>query len=180
MQRIFWRLHPQTRVLSSKGISAFGMSYSSAELSQATRYDRHGKRVTYAFRYDPTDVSCLALFRDGTWVGDVYAQALRQADGSWLKVSMAERKLAQGMAREAGTSPRDWLRYLHDLDELVQIRQKEQRQLRSTTTSPSRLPVDPKATEEAVNALSAEQVYQDYTDLLLDFLEDTDTSERRS
>jgi hypothetical protein len=177
MQRIFWRLHPQTRVLTSKGISAFGMAYGSPDLSQAARYDRHRKPVRYAFRYDPADIGCLALFRDGSWVGDVYAHALRQPDGSRLAVSLAERKLAQRMAREAGTSPRDWLRYIHDLNELVRTRQKEQRRIRAASPSASRLPVDPKAAEQAIEGLSAEDVYQDYTDLLVGFLADPSESE---
>jgi hypothetical protein len=178
MDRAFWRLCPQTRVVSSKGVNAFGMVYGSPELSQAVRYDRHGQPVRYAFRYDPANISCLALFRDGSWVGDVYAHALRQPDGSWLPLSLAERKLAQRLARQAGDSPRDWLRYLHDLDELVQTRQKERRHARSTASVSARAPMDVGAAESAVQRLSRTAVYRDYTDLLVGFLDNPDGSER--
>jgi len=176
MLRAFWRLHPQTRVVSSKGICAFGMAYGSPELSQAARYDRQGKRVPYAFRYDPANIGCLALFRDGRWVGDVYAHPLRQPDGSWLTLSLAEREMAQRMAREAGDSSRDWLHYLHDLDALVQQRQQERRQTRRAAPHTKRAPVDTRTADNSLRSLPRETVYAQYTDLLVGFLVDSDAS----
>jgi hypothetical protein len=176
MLRAFWRLHPQTRVVSSKGICAFGMAYGSPELSQAARYDRQGKRVPYAFRYDPANIGCLALFRDGRWVGDVYAHPLRQPDGSWLTLSLAEREMAQRMAREAGDSSRDWLHYLHDLDALVQQRQQERRQTRRAAPHTKRAPVDTRTADNSLRSLPRETVYAKYTDLLVGFLGDSDAS----
>jgi hypothetical protein len=73
MQRLFWRMNPDTRVITSKGISAFGLHYWSPDLSRAERVGKDGRRIPFSFRYDPADISCLALFRDGDWVGDVYA-----------------------------------------------------------------------------------------------------------
>ncbi len=181
MERAFWRLSPQTRVVSSKGVSAFGMYYGSPELSHAARYDRQGQPVRYAFRYDPADIRRLALFRDGIWVGDVYAHPLRQPDGSWLTLSLAERALAQKLARQAGDSPQDWLRYLHELDELVQSRQAERRRVsRAASRRPRRAPADVQAVDTVVRSLTAETVYQDYTGLLVDFLDERSTWEGSS
>jgi hypothetical protein len=177
MVRSFWRMSPQTRVLSSKGVSAFGMCYGSPDPNSLARYDRQGQRIHYGFRYDPADISRLALFRDGAWVGDVYAQQLRQPDGSWLPISLTERTLAQKLASQAGASPQDWLRYLHDLDELVQMRQVERRRANRTLLTRRRAPSDVQATNTAVQALPAEAIYQDYTSLLVDFL-DTDSQSR--
>ena len=180
MLRAFWRLHPQTRVVTSKGISAFGMTYGSPELGQAARYDRQGKRVQYAFLYDPANIGCLALFRDGHWVGDVYAHPLRQPDGAWMTLSLAEREMAQRMSREAGNSSRDWLHYLHDLDTLVQQRQKERRQTRRAIPLAKRIPLDPRTTETNLRALSHDALYAQYTDLLVGFLGDGSPSEKEA
>jgi len=99
-------------------------------LSRTERGGRNGQRVQFSFRYDPADIGCLALFRDGAWVGDVFAKQLRQPDGSVLPLSLAERQLAQSMARRAGQSPRDWLRYIQDIDALNQTRHFERQRAR--------------------------------------------------
>lgn len=180
MQRAFWRLYPQTRVVSSKGICAFGMTYSSPELSKAARYDRQGQPVRYAFRYDPVDIHCLALFRDGRWVGDVHAHELRQPDGSWASVSLAARAIAQHSACLAGDSTRDWLRYLHELDVLVQQRKHEQRRVRPTRPSETPPPPDVRMSDATFRSLPREAACQNYTDLLVGFLKDTVTEEGQS
>src|SRR2546429_9081704 len=63
---------------------------------------RDGQAIGYHFRYDPADISRIALFRDGTWVGDGYAKELQLADGTYRHVSLAEWKMAkQQVARGA-------------------------------------------------------------------------------
>ncbi len=98
MDRLFMRMHPHTRQVRSSGIPAFGLNYWSAELGGIERVDRSGKAVQYNFRYDPTDISRISLFRNGEWVGDGYARELQQADGSYLHIGLAEWKMAKCLA----------------------------------------------------------------------------------
>ena len=174
MQRLFWRMSPNTRVITSKGISAFSMHYWSPDLSRAERVGSNGLRIQYSFRYDPADISCLALFRDGTWVGDVYPKQLREPDGSVSSISLAERQLAQKMARNAGQSSQDWLRYIRDIDERNQTRRRERQTARRRTRQNSQThplaPEKAKDTENALANISTTAGYQEYTDLLAAFL----------
>lgn len=176
MQRLFWRMSPNTRVISSKGISAFGMHYWSPDLSRAERVGQNGQRIQFSLRYDPADISCLALFRDGAWVGDVYAKQLREPDGSVRPLTLAERQLAQKMARNAGQSPQDWLRYLQDIDERHQTRRRERQaaKCQARQDSPDRpaTPGEARDTENALGHLATTESYWEYTDLLAAFLGD--------
>lgn len=176
MQRLFWRMSPNTRVITSKGVSAFGMHYWSPDLSRAERVGKDGRRIQFGFRYDPADISRLALFRDGDWVGDVYAKQLRQPDGSTRSISLAERQLAQKMARNAGHSAQDWLRYIQDIGERNQTRRRErqaaQRQSRSNGRSQPAAPEKASDTENALSNLAATESNREYTELLTAFLGD--------
>ena len=87
MDRLFLRMYPQTRQVQSQGIPAFGLHYWSAQLGGIERIDREGKAVQYNFRYDPTDISRISLFRNGEWVGDGSARELQQADGTSRQIS---------------------------------------------------------------------------------------------
>src|SRR3989441_3565178 len=95
MERLFMRLHPQTRQVRSRGIPAFGLNYWSTELGGIERVDREGKAVQYNFRYDPTDISRISLFRNGEWVGDGKARELQRADGTYRCISLAEWQMAK-------------------------------------------------------------------------------------
>src|SRR3989441_4767629 len=95
MDRLFMRLHPQTRQVRSRGIPAFGLNYWSTELGGIERVDREGKAVQYNFRYDPTDISRISLFRNGEWVGDGKARELQRADGTYRCISLAEWQMAK-------------------------------------------------------------------------------------
>ncbi len=95
MERLFLRMHPQTRTVQSRGLPAFGLHYWSAELAGIERLDHAGRAVQYNFRYAPADISRIALFRNGEWVGDGYARELQQADGSYLHLGLAEWKRAR-------------------------------------------------------------------------------------
>ena len=176
IQRLFWRMSPNTRVITSKGISAFGMHYWSPDLSRAERVGKNGQRIQFSFRYDPADISCLALFRDGAWVGDVYAKQLREPDGSVRSLSLAEREMAQKMARNAGQSPQDWLHYIQNIDERNQTRHRERqaakRRPRQGNSHQPPTPGEAKDTENALTHLVATEGYQEYTDLLVAFFDD--------
>jgi hypothetical protein len=98
MDRLFLRMHPQTRTVQSRGIPAFGLHYWSAQLAGIERVDRTGRAVGYNFRYDPADSSRISLFRNGEWVGDASARELQQADGTFRHLSLAQWKGAKRLA----------------------------------------------------------------------------------
>jgi hypothetical protein len=127
MERLFWRMSPATRQLTREGLHAFGLTYTSVELERAPCVEHDGQPVNYSFRYDPHDISRLAVFRDGAWLGDGYARELRLPDGTVRTLSLAERELAKTVARQAHTPVRDWLRFIDNLDTLSTQRQREKR-----------------------------------------------------
>lgn len=128
IERLFWRMDPRPRTLTSKGISAFGLHYSSLALGGAARIDTRGQRVRYTIRYNPTDISCLALFQDGHWLGDVYANQLRLPDGSTQSLSLAERDIARELACQTNHPVRDWLQFTRFWQQLGKTRQAERHQ----------------------------------------------------
>jgi Mu transposase, C-terminal len=140
MDRLFMRLHPQTRQVRSTGIPAFGLNYWSAELGGIERIGRDGKAVQYTFRYDPTDISRIALFRNGEWVGDGNARELQQADGSYRKISLAEWKMAKRLVgslehQSEGQTPAE-LALLSDLQTLSQQRTHEKKVAQGKSPKP--------------------------------------------
>jgi transposase InsO family protein len=169
MDRLFWRLSPSTRVITTKGVSIFGMTYWSPDLARMPRVDMGGKRLRYHFRYDPADISQVALFQDGAWMGDVAAKDLRQPDGSLCSLSLWERQLARRLAQDTEQPDADWLHFVHDIDSLSQQRLQEKKKARRRTTNPTP-PPDAQATEIAINETDITQTYQDYTALLARFM----------
>ncbi|MBZ0274598.1 MAG: Mu transposase C-terminal domain-containing protein [Anaerolineae bacterium] len=170
-QRLFWRLSPRTRVLTSKGIHAFGMTYWSPALQGIPRLDRQGVPIHYRFRYDPHDISRIALFHDDRWVGDITARPLQQADGSLLPLSLWERDLSRQLAGAAGAADSHWLHFVHELDTLSQQRRREQRQTAPATRQPAPRPTAYQ-TEAALERADTAALYADYTDLLTQFMEE--------
>ncbi len=131
MDRLFMRLHPQTRQVRSRGIPAFGLNYWSAELGGIERVDREGKAVEYNFRYDPTDISRISLFRNGEWVGDGSARELQQADGTYRQISLDEWKTAKRLVsseenQTEGQMPAE-LALVSDLQALSKQRTQEKK-----------------------------------------------------
>ncbi len=100
VERSFMRLYPDERRITSRGIAAFGLHYWSAELGGLARRDHRGKSIQYQFRYTPADISQMAVFRDGIWVGDASARELQQADGSVRQVSQAAWTQAKQQVRD--------------------------------------------------------------------------------
>ncbi|OLD84140.1 MAG: hypothetical protein AUF64_02715 [Chloroflexi bacterium 13_1_20CM_54_36] len=131
MDRLFLRLHPQTRQVRSRGIPAFGLNYWSAELGGIARRASDGSPVRYHFRYDPTDISRISLFRDGIWAGDGHARELQRADGTYRQVSLAEwqmakRQVASRALDAEGKTPAE-LVLVTDLEVLSKQRAQEKR-----------------------------------------------------
>jgi putative transposase len=140
MDRLFMRMHPQTRQVRSTGVPAFGLHYWSAELGGIERIDRTGQHIQYNFRYDPVDIHRISLFRNGEWIGDGYARELQQADGSYLKLSLAEWKLAKRHVRSSdheneGQTPEE-LALITDLKALGHLRTQEKKAAQRSTPKP--------------------------------------------
>ncbi len=140
MDRLFMRMHPQTRQVQSRGIPAFGLHYWSPELGGIERVDRTGRAVQYNFRYDPVDISRISLFCNGEWVGDGYARELQQADGSFRHISLVEWKRAKRQAgseenQPEGQTPAE-LVLVSDLQTLSQQRTQEKKAAQHNGTRP--------------------------------------------
>lgn len=163
IERLFWRMHHQRRQISNKGISIFGLNYWSPELNGLERINKNGQRITFSIRYDPADISRVAIFRDGAWIGDVFAKELRLADGTTQSLSLAERKIAQKMARLEGEPASNWLQFTNFWERTNQTRGDELKQRQRLTKRPSEI-----ETQEAADKPS-EDMNSLYTDLLKGF-----------
>lgn len=134
LERCFWRLHPQTRVATRCGLALFGLHYGEAELLGLRSHDRQGRRRHFHLRYDPADVSRVAVFEEGLWLGDGYARELRLPDGRYEPVSLWELNLAKDLVRQHRDQrpprPHSWLIHLLEARELVGQRQAEQKAIR--------------------------------------------------
>ena len=141
MDRLFMRMYPQTRTVRSRGIPAFGLNYWSAELGGIERIARSGKTIQYNFRYDPTDISRISLFRNGEWVGDGKARELQQADGTYRRISLAEWKMAKRLVgseerQTEGQTPAE-LALVSDLQTLTKQRTQEKKAAQRKGTKPT-------------------------------------------
>jgi transposase InsO family protein len=170
IQRLFWRMEAKPRRITRMGVNAFGMQYTAPELKRAERVNRQGQRVRYHFRYDPMDISRLALFKDGHWVCDVFARPLRLPDGSYRTISLAQHKLARQAAQAAGEESRDWLRYINEQDDLYRQRRLEQRQANQRTASPTQSMTDTTTMTNALEQLADEKRGDELSGLLTEFL----------
>lgn len=173
-RRLFLRMSPETRLISSKGVSVFGLHYSSPVLSTAERVDKDGKDVEYSFRYDPVDISSIALFRGEHWVGDISAKELQRADGTFKPTSLWEMKRAKELAKE-NQGTRNWLAYVNDADALTKKRKAEKRQAtrRPKASSSSKSQKADKQERSIANTIQENTVklenHDGYTQLLADF-----------
>lgn len=170
MKRLFWRLSPRVRVITNKGIHAFGLTYWATDLQHAPRMDISGQRLRYRFRYDPADISRIALFHQGKWLADLTAKELRQPDGALRSLSLWERQLALQLARDTERADSHWLHFITQIDSLSQqrLREKKRAQRRTTTASHQ---------SQAIDETLLTPDYRDYTDLLAQFM---DSEEHRS
>jgi len=171
VRRLFLRKSPETRVITRKGISVFGLHYWSPDLSGAEHVDKNGKRIEYSFRYDPSDISTITLYRGEIWIGDLRAKELRLADGSLKHISLWEREMAKDLAQDFSTGRRDWLAYVNEIDELSKRRTGEKKKAHQKLKRPvqgSSSSVDVQAMEKATSGGS--KTDSEYTRLLANFL----------
>jgi hypothetical protein len=134
LERCFWRLHPEARVATRSGLALFGLHYWDPKLAGIRSPDRQGRRRRFHLRYDPIDVSRVAVFENGVWLGDGYAHELRLPDGSYEPVSLWELELAKDLVhqhnRQRSPRPHSWLVHLLEARELIAQRQEEQKLIR--------------------------------------------------
>lgn len=171
VRRYFWRLEPKTKVLASKGICAFGMHYWASELAGAERIDkRNGKKVQYSVRYDINDISQIALFREDDYMCDIDAKQLRRPDGTLRHLSLAEREMAQEIAKAKGKPASQWLDEIEEIDEVSKKRRSEQHSERAKAKSLAPSLSTTQAAQEALMHRSQEgDAYDGYDDLLRGF-----------
>jgi hypothetical protein len=169
LTRCFWRLHPQTRQASREGLAVFGLHYWDPALQQLRTPDRQGKPRRFQLRYDPLDISRIAVFEAGRWVGDAFARELRLPDGQFEPVSLWELQLAKELAHQQQAmglgQPQAWLLTLFEARELVAQRQAEQKHIRRKveqlrTQRPGR-PASDRTTEREALAAAQWQATQE-------------------
>ena len=95
--------------------------------TEAPKVEQNDQPVKYAIRYNPSDISCIAVFRNGHYVCDVKAKELRLGNGKYRSVSMWERELSKDLARDDGQATRDWLEYLNRIRDLNEKRSLEKK-----------------------------------------------------
>jgi len=171
MQRLFWRKSHDTRKQTTKGISVFGMNYISLESKPIETKGRDGQKIEYSYRYDPADISTIALFREGHFVCDVSAKELLLPDSSLKMTSLWEVEMAKDIAKGINGDTRDWLAYVNRAKELRKRRLAEKRRIQRKL----RVGVDVEASDDDALAslqnteISSTGEYDDYTELLAEF-----------
>jgi len=167
VKRYFWREINGTREIKDKGIGLFNLHYWSPKLgtSKAPKAER-GKPIQYEIRYDPSDISCVALFRGKLYIDDIKAKELRLSNNEYRSVSLWERELSKDLARSKGQATRDWVAYLNGLRELTETRttekktaQRAAKKLNSKATSRSKASktADVQRVNEALNQITTPQ-----------------------
>ena len=169
VERLFWRANPQPRQIHSKGVCAFGWHYWSAELESLPRKDIDGKPIPYTFRYKTSDITKLALFREGDWQVDVLAKERRLPDGSTQPVSLWERQMAKDLAGDQPVGTLDWSVILDDVKTTTKIRQAEKRQRRAQRARQDRNNTTGKPQLSLVPTEPHRAGGQDYTNLVAGF-----------
>jgi hypothetical protein len=134
LERTFWRLHPGTRMATRSGLALFGLHYWDSTIAGLRGCDRQGRTRQFRLRYNPTDLSRVAVFEEGIWLGDGYARELRLPDGRYEPVSLWELELAKALVRQQtqqkAPRPHSWLIHLLETRELIAQRQAEQKLIR--------------------------------------------------
>jgi len=178
IERLFWRAYPDTRQNPQEGIRLFGMHYWSDFIGELERIDKRGQKLEYGIAYQPENISTIALFRDGGWVGDVYAKELKQPDNSYRSISLWEKEIAKDLAVANRKSSRDWLEHINEIDDLTKTRQTEKKKKRRSAEKLSvpatQRHITQKAVQTADDAIKAARNTStnqeaDYNKLLLGF-----------
>lgn len=137
LERCFWRLQPQPRQATGRGIALFGMHYWNTGLDNLRALNKHGQRRNFHLRYDPLDISTVAIFEEGAWLGDAYARELRLPNGHYEPASLWEIEIAKALAQAQGgrraLRTHSWLIHLLEGRALIEQRQQEQKAIRRKT-----------------------------------------------
>ncbi len=175
VKRHFWRQYNGTRGIQDKGIGLFNMHYWSPKFGtpKVPKFEENrDELIQYAIKYNPADISCVALFRKGRYIDDAKAKELRLSNNEYRSVSLWERDLSKDLARSDGSASRDWLAYLNRLRDLQETRTKEKKaaqraakKLKAGLSSQSKSSsnVDVQAVNEALEQITEpeEKEYQD-------------------
>ncbi len=127
IRRQFLHLIPEKRQITEKGVCVFGMQYTSAIAARADKIGMDKQPILYSLRYDPADISKIALFREDHWLDDIGAKELLLPDGSYKPTSLWEIQTAKALAKDANGDTRDWLAYVNKAEELEKRRMSEKR-----------------------------------------------------
>ena len=103
------------------------MQYTSAVVAKAERIGMDKKPIQYSLRYDPADISKIALFREDHWLDDIGAKELLLPDGSLKPTSLWEIQTAKTLAKDANGDTGDWLAFVNKAEELEKRRMAEKR-----------------------------------------------------
>jgi len=180
LERSFWRLNPETRIASREGLALFDLHYWDVGLAGLRSRDRRGRQRRYYLRYDPMNVSRIAVFENGIWLGDGCARELRLADGNYESVSLWELELAKDLIRQRDPQhrlrPHSWLVHILEARELIEQRQTEQKLIRRKLQQlRERRPGRPR-NDSTVQPLEADQITQ--TEQLMAEMKSKDTDPR--
>jgi len=126
------------------------------------------------------DVSRIAVFENGIWLGDGCARELRLADGNYESVSLWELELAKDLIRQRDPQhrlrPHSWLVHILEARELIEQRQTEQKLIRRKLQQlRERRPGRPRY-GSTVQPLEADQITQ--TEQLMAEMKSKDTDPR--
>src|SRR5581483_10873787 len=105
----------------------FGMQYTSPVMAKVERIGMDKNPIQYSLRYDPADISKIAMFREDHWLDDIGAKELLLPDGSHKPTSLWEVQAAKILAKDANGDTRDWLAYVNKAEELGKRRMSEKR-----------------------------------------------------
>ncbi len=130
IKRKFLHMNPGKRPITEKGVCVFGMQYNSPVASSADKVGKDDQPIMYTIRYDPADISKIALFREDHWIDDIGAKELLLPDGSYKPTSLWEIQTAKALAKDANGDTRDWLAYVNKAEELEKRRMSEKRRRR--------------------------------------------------
>jgi transposase InsO family protein len=167
--RLFLRNLVDTRAITSRGIGAFGMHYTAPALAKLPKIGRNGEKLNYEVRFDPHDISRIALFGADQFVCDLQSNELKLADNSPRPLSMVERDLAKRIAVESGDSAANWLAYVERLSKLQRQREEEKRQARMHLEQPSVDEREPWSSQDTRSNTSALNNVDERTKYLREF-----------
>lgn len=171
VKRLFLRLGRGTRKITGKGVCVFGLNYTSSAVHAAEVIGKDGMPVEYGYRYDPADISTIALYLEECFIDYISAKELRLPDGTLKPTSLWELNMAKSLARGRAKNTEDWLAYLNEAERLGKKRKSERDAVRrrlKNGTNQERENEFSESPEEELEGVSLEDD-EYHTQLLADF-----------